>query len=407
VIVGMVGTRFAGLDGVSLETAKLATILRDAGHEVVFFAGEIGPGFEPAVEVSEAHFATAENQELERACFGATRRTPQTSAELRRRAAVLLEALRQFVADLSVDVIMPQNALTIPMQLPLGLAITELLLETGMAAVAHHHDFVWERERFSPNAVPDVLSAAFPPRAPGLVHLVINSLAQEELARRTGLVSDVLPNVMPFEEAPEPGDGARFRRHAGVDAGEVLLLQPTRIVPRKAIEDAIELAQRLSPPASIVVSHQGADEGVEYRERLEDLAARLGVDFRVVGVGDEGEPSLADAYAAADLVTYPSRLEGFGNALVEAMYHRAPVLVNRYPVYQRDLAPTGIRAIEMDGAVTGDVVAEAERWLAHPEVAEAAVEHNYRVGLRHFSFAAAARVVLPALDRAAVAAAPS
>lgn len=400
-IVGMVGTRFAGLDGVSLETAKLATILRNAGHEVVFFAGEIGSGFEPAVEIPEAHFATTENQELERACFGATRRTPQTSTELRRRAAVLLGALRQFVADYSVDVVMPQNALTIPMQLPLGLAITELLLETGMAAVAHHHDFVWERERFYPNAVPDVLSAAFPPRAPGLVHLVINSLAQEELARRTGLVSDVLPNVMPFEDAPEPGDAAGFRRHAGVAADEVLLLQPTRIVPRKAIEDAIQLAQRLSRPASVVVSHQGTDEGVEYRERLDDLAARLSVPFRVVGVGNEGEPSLADAYAAADLVTYPSRVEGFGNALIEAMYYRAPLLVNRYPVYQQDLAPTGIRAIEMDGAVTADVVAEAERWLADPEVAHEAAEHNYHIGLRHFSFAAAARVVLPALDRAA------
>jgi hypothetical protein len=34
VIVGMVGTRFAGLDGVSLEADKLATVLEEAGHQV-------------------------------------------------------------------------------------------------------------------------------------------------------------------------------------------------------------------------------------------------------------------------------------------------------------------------------------------------------------------------------------
>ena len=405
-IVGLVGTRFAGLDGVSLEARKVATILENAGHEVVYFGGEIGPAFEPAMEVREAHFETSENRELEQVCFGVEVRGPEISAEIHRRADHLVDGLHSFVADFHVDLIIPQNALSIPMQLPLGVAITELLLRTGMPAVAHHHDFAWERNRFYPNAVPDILAAAFPPEAPGLVHLVINSIARAALARRKGLVSEVLPNVMPFEVEPQPGDGARFRQIAGVEDGELLLLQPTRVVPRKAIEDAITLAQRLRRQARVVVSHQGADEGAEYRSELEALAARLGVDFRVVGVGGDHEPTLADAYAAADLVTYPSRLEGFGNALIEAMYHRAPVLVNRYPVYARDLASTGIRCIEMDGAITADVVAEVERWLTDPGLVRAAVDHNYDVGIRHFSFAAAAGVLLPALDRA-IAASPS
>lgn len=402
-IVGMVGTRFAGLDGVSLETKKLERILKDAGHDVAYWGGEIGPEFSPGVEVPEAHFATAENQSLEQRCFGVTTRTPETSNEIRLRADSLKAQLRGFVSD--VDAIVPQNALTIPMQLPLGVAITEVLLETGVPAVAHHHDFAWERERFFPNAVTDILGAAFPPVAPSLVHLVINSIAREELARRRGVGSDILPNVMAFETPPESGDASGFRDHAGVGDDEWLLLQPTRLIPRKGIEDALQLAHRLSRPARVVVSHEGSDEGPGYRQWLDELADRLDVTFTVVGVGGDGQPSLADAYAGADLVTYPSRVEGFGNALVEAMYHRAPVLVNRYPVYARDLAPTGIRAIEMNGALTSDVVAEVERWLASPELVQDAVELNYGVGRRHFSFTAAASVLLPALDRAVRAAA--
>ena len=50
--------------------------------------------------------------------------------------------------------------------------------------------------------------------------------------------------------------------------------------------------------------------------------------------------ALADAYAAADLVCFPSLVEGFGNALVEAIYHRKPLFVNRSrPRWQALLDP--------------------------------------------------------------------
>ena len=63
--------------------------------------------------------------------------------------------------------IIPQNALTIPMNIPLGLAITQVIMETGIAdSIAHHHDFYWERDRFMTNGVWDYLRMAFPPDLP-------------------------------------------------------------------------------------------------------------------------------------------------------------------------------------------------------------------------------------------------
>ncbi len=89
------------------------------------------------------------------------------------------------------------------MHVPLGLAITELAAESGIPVVAHHHDFYWERTRFSVNAVQDYLQMAFPPKLPNIQHVVINSIAQEALALRTGISSIVIPNVLDFETAPE------------------------------------------------------------------------------------------------------------------------------------------------------------------------------------------------------------
>jgi glycosyltransferase involved in cell wall biosynthesis len=100
-----------------------------------------------------------------------------------------------------------------------------------------------------------------------------------------------------------------------------------------------------------------------------------------------GPEDLAAAYAAADLVCFPSLYEGFGNALLEGFYYRRPVFVNRYPVYRRDIAPTGVACIESDGAVDRGVVEKAAHWLAGSPEADEAVERNYEVGLRHFSFA--------------------
>src|SRR5574341_505386 len=212
----MISTRFSGLDGVSLESAKVAEVLDAAGHQVAWFAGELGDNFQPGMVHSRAHFETEANRQLEAACFGTSTRSPEITNALRAAAEELKEPLRKFLRDFRVDVVVAQNVLCIPMQLPLGIALTEVLAETGTPAVAHHHDFFWERELFMVNAVPDILGAAFPPVLPRLRHVVIHSGAAGALRNRRGVDPTVLPNVMDFERGPvHPGDGERFRALAG------------------------------------------------------------------------------------------------------------------------------------------------------------------------------------------------
>ena len=396
----MVGVRFAGLDGVTLESAKVAAVLAEAGHRVAWFAGELGAGFSPGVTFEAAHFLTPENQALYDACFGVSQRTEETSVTLRVRTDELKAALGDYVDAFGIEWLMPQNALAIPLQLPLGLAISELVVERGMRAVAHGHDFVWERDRFAVNAVPDVLAAAFPPTGPEFEHLVINSFQRDELERRLGRTPVVLPNVMDFQSGSPPADPDRFRVEAGLSGSDIALVQPTRIIPRKNVEAAIDLAARLADERiRLLITHPEQDEGGQYWPRLQAMAEAAGVDLRLVPVERPGGATLADAYAAADLVLYPTVLEGFGNALVEAMFYRRPLLVNRYPVYVADIAPTGLDAIEIDdGLVTDETVEAVARLLADPGSSAEALERNYQIGLEHFSYRVVRDRVLPLFE---------
>jgi glycosyltransferase involved in cell wall biosynthesis len=96
--------------------------------------------------------------------------------------------------------------------------------------------------------------------------------------------------------------------------------------------------------------------------------------------------TLNDIYPHADLVTYPSTFEGFGNAFLEAVYYRKPIVVNKYSIYSYDIEPKGFLTIEIDGFVTEDAVQKAREVLENPELRQKMVETNYEIATRCYSY---------------------
>lgn len=380
----MVSTRFAGLDGVSLESAKVAEALARNGHDVVWFAGELGAGFAPGVCAPAAFFGTQENLDLEASAFGSGPRE-HVEQEIEKRSAVLAGEFSAFIDTHDPDIIVVQNAWAIPMQFPLAVAVRDVVAERSLPAIGHHHDFAWERERFAGCVVPELLDAVFPPVSDSISHIVINQSARDQLARRRAVGATVLPNVMDFQSGPPPSDGGvSFRAMCGVEEGQHVLLQPTRIIRRKGIEMTLDLAERLDHDVVVVVTHPD-DKDDEYWGELQALAKRGDVDLRLVDVGRNAS-ALSSAYAAADLVCFPSLYEGYGNALVEAMFFGRPMFVNRYSVYERDIAPLGVAAIEIDGSVTNEAVEAASELIEDPAAASGATQRNTQIGLEHLSY---------------------
>jgi hypothetical protein len=419
--IGFISTRLAGTDGVSLEAAKWETVLERLGHTCFWLAGELDRPPARSRLVPEAFYrhpeidainelvyaaswevaaaADAEHPLIRRRDFYSPYvRPPHVTRRIEELKAGLKEAIYDYLRDFDLDLLVVENAFAIPLNLPLGLALAEVVAETGIPVLAHHHDFAWERQRFAANSVPDIIAAAFPPPLPSVRHVVINSAQAFQLASRTGLVSRVIPNVMDFDVPPGPLDdwAQGARADLGVEPDEALVLQPTRIIQRKGIEHAIELTHRLGIPAALVISHASGDEGDEYEQRVREYAQLLGVHVRFEaqqvdaarGLTPDGRRRyrLADIYPHADLVTYGSSIEGFGNAFLEAIYHRRPIVVNRYSTYELDIKPHGFQVVEFDGYIRQATVETARRLIKEPDLAAAWAETNYDLGRRHFSF---------------------
>jgi glycosyltransferase involved in cell wall biosynthesis len=320
-------------------------------------------------------------------------------------ASRLEEATERLVAHLEawlnasgIDVMVVQNALAIPMQVPLGLALARVIEKTGIPTIGHHHDFFWERQRFRLNSIPELLLQTFPPDLPSMRHVTINSLALRDLKFFRGLEAMVVPNVFDYD-TPAPGldeYNRDFREAMGFSPYDWLFLQPTRVIARKGIDMSFELLRRLREPrARLMISHQAGDEGMAYYRQLLHRAQALNVEVhylagfveeqRVVRNGRKSY-TLWDVYTHADFVTYPTLYEGFGNALLEAVYFRRPVLVNRYSVYVADIAPLGFEFVEVDGWISDEAVSEVRRLLDDPDRCRLIANKNYDLARRHFSY---------------------
>ena len=140
-----------------------------------------------------------------------------------------------------------QNILCLPIHIPLAAAFSNVVKKRNLPTLAHHHDFFWERERFQTHCVSNYLEKFFPPDLPQIQHVTINSRAKRSLREKRQLDAMIIPNVWHFEQPLSPLDsyGSQFRNELDIPKQSLLILQPTRVVPRKGIEHAITLCARL------------------------------------------------------------------------------------------------------------------------------------------------------------------
>lgn len=396
---GFVSTRLAGTDGVSLETEKWVDLLTSKGCRCFFMAGELDTDPEVSHLVPEAFFHHEKVRKIQDALFVEKKRTAALNNQIHTLKNKIKVELETFHRRFKFDILVVQNALAIPMNIPLGLALTEFIIENEIPTIAHHHDFYWERQRFNSDAALDFLRWAFPPVHPCISHVVINSIAGKELGFRTGSSWTLIPNVLDFKSLPQGIDDYTrdFRSSIGLNDDHLVILQPTRVVSRKGIETSIELVRRLNIPSStLVITHDAGDEGFEYLKRIEDYAAFMDVDLRIIsdhisdkrGSNDKGQKmyTLWDAYPHADLVTYPSTYEGYGNAFVEAIYFKKPVLVNRYSIFESDIEPKGFNVVAFTDFITKSTVDEIRTILNDAQRREQMAEKNYMLGWQYLSY---------------------
>jgi glycosyltransferase involved in cell wall biosynthesis len=370
------------------------------GHEIFYCAGELGGYATRGCLIPQLHFEHQSIINFSRRAFseGADRHEVEKLVdEIYDTADEIRAPLRRFIRSNHLELIVVENALTIPMNLPLGITLTGLIAELGINTIAHHHDFFWERQRYQSNNLLDLLDTTFPAKLPTIRHVTINTIAQQRLKSRRGIDSLVIPNVHDFATPPPGLDSYNrdLREALGLTEQDLFILQPTRVIQRKGIEMALELVHHLGLPRShLFITHRAGDEGLEYWLWLKREAGLMKVDLRLIDHiiaparvkrNSHKIYSLWDAYPHANLITYPSAYEGFGNALLEAIYFKRLTVINRYPVYNADIEPLGFEFIELDGFVDESAVEKTKELLNDPGQVQVMAQKNYALAQEHFS----------------------
>jgi len=338
-----VSYRLGGADGVGVEAGKWEWALRELGFTTRRVAGELDGPSRPD-DTWLAFLAI------------------DPVAGARPDPAALAAALA------GADLVVVENLCSLPLNLEAATATREVLLEHDGRVCFHHHDFAWERPHLAH-------LDGFPPDRPHSLHVTISTHARDDLAAR-GIRAHAIPNSFDFDGFD--GDRPATRAALAVGDDDVLLVQPTRAIPRKNTEGGLRFAAD--------VAERMPDRRVSYwitgpaEDGYEDALAGL-VETSPVPVHVGRAPRAADAYAAADLVVFPSTWEGFGNPVVESVAARRMIAVADYPVLREIRAGLDLRSIDdPDGAVewlagdsaTRDPVLEANRATARDHFA---IEH--------------------------------
>jgi glycosyltransferase involved in cell wall biosynthesis len=315
---------------VAIEAEKWATALRRLGFATVTVAGD-GPV----------------DRLLPGLAIGADE--PPTPAEV-----------ESALAD--ADLVVVENLCSLPLNPPAAGVVAGAL--AGRPALLHHHDLPWQRPHFA--------RCPPPPDDPRWRHVTINELSRVQLAAH-GIAATTIYNAFDVDGPAHGSDPAsarlRVRRHLGVDDDQLVVLQPTRALPRKNVAGGIRAAAQLDALYWLLGP---AEDG--FGPELDTLVADAPCPV-VLGPPDGGT-AMVDAYAACDVVALPSTWEGFGNPSVESAVHRRPLIIGPYPV-AGELASFGFDWFGLDQ------IDRLRSWLDHPD--PALLDANLAVARAHFS----------------------
>jgi len=428
--------RVGETDGVSLEMEKWKKVLENMGHKVYFIAGSKGTS--DGYIIPEMNYRFKEDLKIERNAYLKLedyKNESELIKAIKKQALKIEEALKRILIENKIDLIIPNNILSLGRSIPTTIAFVNVIRELGIRCIGHHHDFYWERDNFSHptcSFVCKALEEYFPPKDDLISHVVINSNARRELKLRKNINSIVIPNVFDFDGKLWEIDNYNkdFREKLGIKDNDILMLQATRVTNRKTIELAIDVVgemrkeenrkilektklyngENFNKNSKIVLVLAGMIETADdYVKKLKDRAEECNVELLFVNNLIENSRciknnnkiySLWDAYVFADIITYPSIQEGWGNQFLEGLFAKKPMLIFEYDVYKEDIKGKGFKVISLgskyklneyglakvDKRAIKDAAKECIKLLIDKNYREKMIEENFQLGRKYLSY---------------------
>jgi len=152
-------------------------------------------------------------------------------------------------------------------------------------------------------------------------HITATGLRLAEAAARYA------PAGKPVTVAPYGVDLREFRPRPREERSEVAVGAVARLSKEKGLHyllEAFAVVAGRHPQARLVLAGEGPE-----RQRLERLAARLGLGRRVRFLGEVPHEQVPEVLQQLDIFAMPSTYEGFGVAALEAEAMEVPVVASR------------------------------------------------------------------------------
>ena len=437
--IGIFHYKVGGTDGVSLEINKWKSVLEKLGHKVFLCAGDLGGA--QGTLIREMYHHTSEAERLYLNTFKSLSDFPDNAgyaSALEDLSIQIEKKIIKFIKEKKITLLLPNNIWSVGANPAAAVALARSLRKYDLPALAHHHDFYYERFdglTLTCQSAVELADKYLPPHDTQIKHVVINKIAQQELMDRKGIASTVIPNVFDFNgKSWKPDDYNKdFLSQIGLRRNDVVILQAVRLVPRKGIELAIDLVCALNKPKRraklkkhglydgrvfedesrivlVLAGYAQDDLTGRYIDTLKEKIRRTGVDALIIEDKIKGSRSfdgimkkysLWDSYVFADFVIYSSLWEGWGNQLLEAVYARLPIALFEYPVYLSDIKDKDFRFINLGSRISGKddlglayldkhVIEEAADriidYLVDSNLRKKNIEHNYSIGKEYYSY---------------------
>ncbi|MBA7542039.1 Mannosylglucosylglycerate synthase [subsurface metagenome] len=404
--IAIISTRLGGIDGVSIEADKWAGAYKKIGFDPVYIAGKFGRKDRSRFfKVEEMDYYHPDVVNIRKIAFNEEKKASgKDLGRLIDNITGVKERIKKkllaILDDKRISFLSIENALTIPLNIPIGVALTEIISENNIKAVTRHHDFYWERKQFLCSNVEKMLDDYFPPDLVNLKHVVINTLARKSIYDKKKIKATYIPNIFDFAVVEEIGNNYReVKKFLNMDDGDFLILQPTRLIARKNIERTIDLVEKLSKKTdkkiNLVISGKPEKNELDYFNEIIRLARKSGISL-ILSENDHGHIpeytrrdlfekfDIYDLYKACDLVTLPSDIEGFGNPVIEASVLRKPLFVNNYPVLT-DMLSKGFEFIVIDKKVDKESVERTLELLTGHKLRKRIADKNFKIAKEYYS----------------------
>jgi glycosyltransferase involved in cell wall biosynthesis len=249
-------------------------------------------------------------------------------AELR---ALPTEEHRRVRRQVCEKLILPRRAREARIEVLHSLANTAPIHTRGMASVVTLHDVTFMRLATFGRATTWGLSQVVP-RAARCAHalIAVSAAARDEICSVLGLDPAeffVVPHGVGPVPRSEAADESLTRAKLGLD-GQRTVACVAAVRPHKNQELLVRATEQL--PDDVVIVLAGHQE--PYIERLRSLARELAVERRLRFAGYLPDPDIERLWLMAACAAFPTRAEGFGLPVLEAMARGVPLACSDIPV---------------------------------------------------------------------------